>query len=127
MTRSAFGLVKLRRDRWVALAPADGTEGTLTTSLIAVARPELRVNADAAGGSIAVELVDCQSGDAAPGFSVAECDPISGDGLDQVVSWGGRSDLSAIIGTARRQPRVGRGLLIRVRLRGDARLYGLAC
>ena len=30
-------------------------------------------------------------------------------------------------GTARRQPQVGRGLLIRVRLRGGARLYGLAC
>ena len=80
-----------------------------------------------AGGAIAVELVDCQSGDAVPGFTLAQCDPISGDGLDQVVSWGGRSDLSAIVGTARRQPRVGRGLLIRVRLRGDARLYGLAC
>ena len=127
MTRSAFGLVKLRRDRWVALAPADGTDGTLTTSLIAFARPELHVNADAAGGSIAVELVDCQSGDAVPGFTLAECDPMAGDSLDHVVSWRGRSDLSAIIGTARRQPRVGRGLLIRVRLRGDARLYGLAC
>ena len=34
VTRSAFGLVKLRRDRWVALTPAAGGEGTLTTSLI---------------------------------------------------------------------------------------------
>ena len=127
ITRSAFGLVTLRRDRWVALAPADGAEGTLTTSLIAFARPELRINADAGGGEISVELVDCQSGDAVPGFTFADCDPIRADCLDQAVIWGGRSDLSAIVGTARRQPRVGRGLQIRVRLRGDARLYGLAC
>ena len=127
ITRSAFGLVTLRRDRWVALAPADGAEGTLTTSLIAFAHPELRINADAGGGEVSVELVDCQSGDAVPGFTFADCDPIRADGLDQAVSWGGRSDLSAIVGTARRQPRVGRGLQIRVCLRGDARLYGLAC
>ncbi len=67
-------------------------------------------------GSIAVELVDCQSGD-----------PVTGDSLDHVVSWAGRRDLSRIIGTARRQPQVGRALVIRVRLRGCARLYGLAC
>lgn len=127
VTRSAFGLVKLRRDRWAALAPAGGAEGTLTTALIAFARPELRLNADASAGSISVELVDCQSGEAVPGFTFAECDGIAGDDLDHAVSWGGRRDLSAIVGTARRQPRVGRGLVIRVRLRGGARLYGLAC
>ena len=131
VTRSAFGLVKLRRDRWVALAPGalgvGGAEGTLTTSLIAFAHPELHLNADATVGSIAVELVDCQSGAAVPGFSFAECDPVTGDSLDHPVSWTGRGDLSALIGTARRQPQVGRGLVIRVRLRGDARLYGLAC
>lgn len=127
VTRSAFGLVKLRRDRWAALAPAGGAEGTLTTALIAFARPELRLNADASAGSIAVELVDCQSGDAVPGFTFADCDGIAGDDLNHAVSWGGRRDLSAIVGTARRQPRVGRGLVIRVRLRGGARLYGLAC
>lgn len=127
VTRSAFGLVKLRRDRWAALAPAGGAEGTLTTALIAFARPELRLNADASAGSIAVELVDCQSGEAVPGFTFADCDGIAGDDLDHAVSWGGRRDLSAIVGTARRQPRVGRGLVIRVRLRGGARLYGLTC
>ena len=131
VTRSAFGLVKVRRDRWVALVPESPiggvAEGTLTTGLIAFARPELRLNADAAGGSIAVELVDCQSGEAVPGYRFADCDPFTGDSLDHPVNWRGRRDLSPIIGTARRQPQVGRGLVIRVRLRGDARLYGLAC
>ena len=77
-----------------------------------------------AAGEISVELVDCQSGDAVPGFTFADCDPDPRRRPGPSGELGGRSDLSAIVGTARRQPRVGRGLQIRVRLRGDARLYG---
>ncbi len=132
VTRSAFGLVKLPRDRWVALTPAAGGsaaggEGILTTGLISFSRPELRLNADASGGSIAVELVDGQSGLAVPGFGLDDCDPVRGDSLDHRVSWRGSRDLSAVIGTGRRQPQVGRALVIRARLRDDARLYGIAC
>ena len=127
VTRSAFGLAKIRRDRWLALSPADQTEGTLTTNLISFARPELHINADPCGGTIEVALADCQTGDMVTGFTFTECDPITVDRLDQVVSWAGRSDLSAIVGTAQRGPKIGRGLLIKVRLKGDAKLYGIAC
>ena len=125
--------MKLPRDRWVALTPtaggsAAGGEGTLTTGLISFSRPELRLNADASGGSIAVELVDCQSGLAVPGFGLDDCDPVRGDSLDHLVTWRGNSDLSAVIGTgSAAQPQVGRALVIRARLRDDARLYGIAC
>ena len=127
VTRSAFGLAKIRRDRWLALSPADQTQGTLTTNLISFARPELHINADPCGGTIEVALADCQTGDMVTGFTFTECDPITLDRLDQVVSWAGRSDLSSIVGTAQRGPKIGRGLLIKVRLKGDAKLYGIAC
>ena len=52
---------------------------------------------------------------------------MKGDSLDHRVSWRGSGDLSAVIGTGSRQPQVGRALVIRVRLRDGARLYGMAC
>ena len=74
-----------------------------------------------------MELVDCHSGLAVPGFSLDDCDPVLGDSLDHRVTWRGSGDLSAVIGTGSRQPQVGRALVIRARLRGGARLYGISC
>ena len=33
---------------------------------------------------------------AAPGRSMGECDPISGDNIERTVTWGGESDLSGL-------------------------------
>ena len=125
MTRSAIGLTKLPRDRWVRVTPQSG-EGELTTPLISVAHNRLHVNANATAGSLAVEVIDCQTGKHAPGFSLADCDPMTIDSLDHPVTWNGQDDLTPLIGSARRQPSVGRGLVFRFVL-NHADLYSFSC
>ena len=44
-----------------------------------------------------VEIMDTTN-HAIPGFSMREFDPVHRGGLDQVVSWKGRSDLSELAG-----------------------------
>ena len=124
ITASALGLAKLPRDRWMSITP-QGAAGEMITPLVSFAHNELHVNADAAGGSLAVEL---QTFEHKPieGFTLADCDAITSDSLDHTVSWRGRSDLSRIIGTARCQPLYGRGLVLRFRL-DDARLFTFSC
>ena len=53
------------------------------------------------GGWIQIELLDklnlmFPDCDAAAGFSFDECDRLTGDEEDRVVTWGGKSDISAI-------------------------------
>ena len=127
ITRSGIGLQKLPRDRWVGIAPSRaGEKGTLLTTLISVGHNELHINANAEGGAIRVDVIDYQTGEPVPGYSATECDPITADSLDHTVTWNGSADLCPIIGTARRQPRVGRGLAFRFALK-DATLYGFSC
>ena len=126
-TRSGIGLQKLPRDRWLGLGScADGQEGTVLTSLISVAHNQLHINVDAKGGAIWVDVLDYQTGEPVPGYSSRECDPVTGDSLDHMVTWQGNGDLSPIIGTARRQPLVGRGLAFRFTMQ-DATLYAFMC
>ena len=127
VTTSGFGLARLPRDRWVAVTNEPGVaEGELLTGLVCLASNEVHLNVDASAGSVAVAIDDCQTGRAVPGLALEDCDTISVDSLDHTVTWQGRSDLSDIIGTARRQPSVGRGLMLRFALCG-ARLYGFSC
>lgn len=51
-----------------------------------------------AGGRIRVEVLDA-SGQAIPGFGLAECQPMVGDSLDQEIRWQ-KSDLTPLIGRA---------------------------
>ena len=54
------------------------------------------------GGWVQVELLGIVPSrvhpDAAyvPGFAFDECDPLTGDSLDQVVTWQGKSDISDV-------------------------------
>jgi len=104
----------LRVDGFVSLnAPLAG--GEMVTKPLTFAGRELVLNmATSAAGSIHVEV---QGADGKPveGFSLAECDEVFGDSLDRVVTWKGRSDVSALAG----QP-------IRLRFAlSDADLYAL--
>ena len=128
VTSSAYGLTKLKRDRWVAVAdePSRGG-GELQTTLVCFANNQLHLNANVSeGGLITVELRDRVTGQPVPGFAMSDCDPIRGDSLDHLVTWRGKSDLSELIGTGRRQPRVGRGLDLRFHL-DRASLYSFSC
>jgi hypothetical protein len=50
-----------------------------------------------AGGSIRVELQD-ETGRPIPGFALADCDETFGDTLERIVTWKGKSDVSALAG-----------------------------
>ncbi|HQH66814.1 MAG TPA: hypothetical protein PK166_00375 [Candidatus Hydrogenedentes bacterium] len=63
------------------------------------ARTKLLINyATSAGGSIWCEIQDA-SGNPIPGFTLADCDEIYGDHIERVVTWGGKAELSALVGT----------------------------
>jgi hypothetical protein len=85
-TDRQIGLVKIARDRYVARhAPAAG--GRITTPVVML--PEvgkLTLNADAVNGEVRVQVTDV-AGQPLPGFSFADCRPITGDALEAPVEW----------------------------------------
>jgi len=76
---------------------------------------QLRINfSTSAIGAITIELQD-EAGQAVPGFSAEDMEPLFGDSLDQVVSWNGGADISALSGKT-----------IRIRFRlSDADLFAI--
>ena len=110
-----------RRDGFVSLEAE--SEGSCTTVPITFSGGRLQVNAWARfGGEIRFELADASSdsissppGGPVGGRTFRDCDPVTGDVLDQTVSWRGDSDLSAW---------AGKPVRLRVYMR-RARLYAL--
>jgi hypothetical protein len=74
-----IGLVMMKRDRYVARV-ADEKGGTITTPPLKLDADTITLTADARGGEIRVTLCD-DAGAALPGFSFADCEPITADGL----------------------------------------------
>lgn len=103
---------KLRLDGFVSL-DADYAGGEFSTPPLVYSGRLLTLNVDASGGgSVRVEILP-ESGAAIEGFSAADCDPINGSFIGKVVSWHGKTDLSAMAGKA-----------VRLRfLMNDAKLY----
>jgi len=104
----------LRTDGFVSVnAPYAG--GELLTKLFIFAGGSLRLNySTSAAGSIRVEVRD-DTGSPLAGLSLDRCDEMFGDEIERVVSWGGKSDLSGL---------VGRPVRLRFAMR-DADLYSL--
>lgn len=84
----AVGLARLPRGRIVSVEPA-GEDGVLTTEPLRFAGRDLTINADAANGCIAVEVLN-ESGEAVDGCSLAEATPVTEDGFQCAVKWKGR-------------------------------------
>lgn len=82
-------IAKWRLDGFASMS---GT-GTLTTKPMTFDGNALRLNANALGGSITVELLD-ENGASILG----ESDPITSDSVDHSVTWNGSSDLSDVTG-----------------------------
>ena len=87
----------LRTDGFVSVnAPYAG--GELLTKLFIFAGGSLRLNySTSAAGSIRVEVRD-DTGSPLAGLSLDRCDEMFGDEIERVVSWGGKSDLSGLVG-----------------------------
>ena len=82
---AATGLATLRKDGFASLDAGD-EPGVVTTKPIRGGAGPLRLNADARGGSIAVEVLDAD-GHVLPGYSRSDCNPVGTDGVDQNVTW----------------------------------------
>lgn len=87
-----------RRDGFVSLDAGD--RATLTTKPLAFEGKRLLLNVKALkGGGVRVAILGAD-GKPRPGLGAEDCDPLRGDQVRGVVSWGGRSDLSALRGHA---------------------------
>ena len=67
--------------------------GAVTTRLLLGLEGELRLNADAGGGEIRVEVLDGE-GRVLPGYGRAECRPMTEDRVDFAIRWEARDKLS---------------------------------
>jgi len=85
----AIGLAKIRTEGFISL-DAGPEGGWLATRPLRAGGSQLDVNANvAAGGELRVE-VQAASGEPLPGYGLADCTPITGDGVRQAVRWGDR-------------------------------------
>ncbi|HEX7380280.1 MAG TPA: hypothetical protein VF278_24405 [Pirellulales bacterium] len=86
-------LARLRVDGFACYEPAEaGKEGFVVTQPLRATKGELRVNANAAGGAVRVAVLDTE------GYSLDDCEPITGDVLDGVVRWRGGKSLAQLAG-----------------------------
>ena len=92
-----IGVVRQRLDGFIS-ADVDHRGGWLETPPIMFTGRELRLNIDTgAMGTAWVELRDA-AGNPLPGFTLADCEEICGNFIDQRVYWKGRTDVSAFAG-----------------------------
>ncbi len=95
----AIGLARIRQDGFVSLR-AGREEGVLTTRQILLeGQSELRINAKATGGAVAVEILDS---DLAPieGYARQDCRVFSGDSTSASMNWRNSPDLQLLQGRA---------------------------
>ncbi|MFV1967385.1 MAG: PA14 domain-containing protein [Pirellulaceae bacterium] len=95
-----IGLVRMPLDRYVARrASGSVSRGRLKTVPFKLDESTcaLQVNANAAAGSLRVQVRDAKTDDILPGMSFADCKPVAADGLRQSVRWR-RGKLSALAG-----------------------------
>jgi len=87
----------LRTDGFVSInAPSKG--GQMVTRPLVFSGGELVINySTSAAGRVQVEI-QTPDGQAVPGFALADCPPIVGDQIEQVVAWRGGRDVSALAG-----------------------------
>jgi hypothetical protein len=82
-----IGLARMKRDRYLALAP-ERNEGTLRTKPFVAAGDRLTVNARAPRGEVRVRLLD-KAGKPLDALGSADAEPVRGDVLAGEVRWRG--------------------------------------
>jgi len=92
-----IGVLRQRLDGFVS-ADADYKGGWLETPVLKFSGRRLRLNIDTgAMGTAFVELRDAE-GKPIEGFTIADCEEIGGNYIDQRVYWKGNTDVSALAG-----------------------------
>lgn len=88
-----FGLARLRLDGFAGMEPMKPTEtAIIVTKPIECTGKNLQVNVDSAGGSLRVAVLNID------GLELDECQPISANLTDGIVTWRGNQDLASLIG-----------------------------
>ncbi|MED5447569.1 MAG: hypothetical protein VYA62_05035, partial [Planctomycetota bacterium] len=85
------GLATLRKDGFASLDAGEQT-GTVTTKLLKGLRGPLSVNARGKGGELRAEVLDA-GGNVLPGYGRKDCRAVSGDGIDQLITWKEHTEL----------------------------------
>jgi len=80
-----IGLVRLKRDRYVA-REAGTAPGFLQTRLVTMGGNTLALNVDAGKGSVRAQAED-ERGKPIQGFTFADCQPIRDDSLNAAIRW----------------------------------------
>ena len=106
---AVFGQKESIQNRWARWRPhrlcgvEAGSEGRFTIPTVFRLEKELRLNYRCApGGWISVELLPrvptmlCPDANPLKGYSFEECDRLTGDEEDRVVTWRGNGDISAV-------------------------------
>ena len=93
--KMCIGAASLRPDGFVALRAGAGG-GELLTRPFALHEPEMYVNADSSDGEIRVEAQEV-GGAPIKGFTLADCQPVCGDGIAQRVRFAGDPDVSPLV------------------------------
>ncbi len=92
----AIGLATLRRDGFASMVAGEQPD-SLTTRPVRFAGEFLFVNVAADQGRLSVEVLDEQA-QPIPGFTAADCLPISQDGTREAVRWRGGASLGGLVG-----------------------------
>lgn len=88
-----LALATLRPDGFAGYRPlAEAQPGTIVTKPILCTGKNLRVSADAEGGSLRVGILDVE------GFGLGDCQAITSDVTDRTVRWASRGDFSTLTG-----------------------------
>ena len=95
-SQGSTGIARLRRDGFASMN-AGTAPGTLTTRPIMFSGKHLFVNVAATQGCLTVEVLDEQS-QPIPGFTAADCLPISKDSTKEPVRWHGNDSLVDLAG-----------------------------
>jgi hypothetical protein len=89
----SIGLATMRKDGFASL-DAVATAGTVVTKNLVGTGGPLQVNYRAAGGSLKVEVLD-QNNNVLSGYGQANCVALTGDSVNQVVTWATHAELPA--------------------------------
>ena len=106
------GLAMLRRDGFASM-DAGAAGGELTTRPVTFKGKHLFVNVDCPGGKLSAEVIGPDN-KPLPGFTLADCTPVTGDTTCRQITWKGGDDLSKFAG----QP-----VRFRFQLAGGGKLY----
>ncbi len=111
--KKGVGLATLRVDGFVSVE-AGPQGGTMTTKTFLFLGDTLTINANAQGGSLAIEALDAK-GQPIKGFGLAESIPLTSDAISHKLAWKGHRDLHQL---------QGRPIQLRFHLK-NAKLYSI--